>query len=116
MRAVDGSDRRTLLGVAAALESASEHPLAAAFLAAAKTRRCLPPLLREFAAIRRGALRALSTGSRSRLAADMMRAAGGTPARLDACRRGSLFAGGPLTVMFLTRRAVSPGVFGVTDH
>ncbi|HTQ36912.1 MAG TPA: copper-translocating P-type ATPase [Steroidobacteraceae bacterium] len=46
-----GFDEHTLLGLAAALERASEHPLAAAVTAAAEARHIAPPAVGEFASL-----------------------------------------------------------------
>ena len=103
-----------VLALAAGLEQASEHPLAAAVLAGASERGVKPTEIQTFASVTGQGVTGLSAGRRLALGnARLMAAQGADPAAL-AARAEALRADGQ-TVMFLAVDGSLAGLIGVAD-
>ncbi len=112
--AADGFDERSLLGFAAALEKASEHPLAAAVLSAASARGISPAEATEFrAAIGRG-VTGRAGGRRVALGSASFLEEPGVDVRPLAARAEELRRDGQ-TVIFVAVDGVLAGLLGIAD-
>jgi Cu+-exporting ATPase len=112
--AVEGVSQDRLLALAAAVESGSEHPLAAAVLAAARERSLEVPRASGFLAIRGLGVRAEVEGETLWLGnADLMQEAAANVEDLDAL--AGRLAGQGHTVVFLAARGRALGLLSVTD-
>jgi P-type Cu+ transporter len=110
----DGVDEPTLLATAAALELASEHPLAAAIVAGARAREIEPPAAERFEAHPGRGVAGTVAGRPAALGnAALMTELGINPvplaARADALRRAGQ------TVVFVARDGGLAGLLGVAD-
>jgi len=114
VRPLNSGDNKSLLSIAAALESASEHPLAAAFVAAARAEHATPISIDHFAAIPGKGVRGASAGGTYALGnAAMMREAGASVESFEA--DAETLRGQGHTVMYLARGSELIGFFGVVD-
>jgi P-type Cu+ transporter len=112
--AVPGSDENDLLRLAAGLEKASEHPLAAAIVGGAKERGLSLPEARDFRAITGKGVMGMVEGRQVALGnlallTDLNVRVGGDAARADALRREGE------TVMYLALEGRFVGLLGVSD-
>jgi Cu+-exporting ATPase len=110
----DGIEETTLLSLAANLEQGSEHPLAAAIVAEAKTRGLALSAPSGFAAIAGGGVRGIAAGRRLMVgAADFLAARRVDPtplaARAEAMRRDGV------TVVFVAVDGMLAGLIGIAD-
>ncbi len=109
-----GFDERSLLGLAAALERASEHPLAEAVVAGARSRGAPVEAATDFEAVTGEGVRGVVSGRRVALGnAAMMASAGVDPAPL-AARADTLRADGR-TAMFVAVDGRPAGLLAVSD-
>jgi len=107
-------DDDTLLGIAASLEAASEHPLAHAVLARAKERGLAPRAVDEFHAISGQGVRAMVDGKSAALGnAAMMQATGTDIAPLES--EALALRARAKTVMFLAIDGRLAGLIAVQD-
>jgi Cu+-exporting ATPase len=112
--AAAGYDEAQVLRVAATLERASEHPLAAAILAAAKERAIAPGDIAEFQSLTGKGVTGTAAGQKAALGNRALLAELGIPLlNLDE-RAKSLEADGQ-TVMFVAVDATIAGIIGVAD-
>jgi Cu+-exporting ATPase len=109
-----GFDEPTLLGLAASLERASEHPLAAAIVAGAEARGAALAGVAEFASVTGKGVRGTVSGRRVALGNRAMMAAAGIDARALADRAEPLRGDGQ-TVMFVAVDGEPAGLVGVAD-
>ena len=107
-------DERSLLGLAAALERASEHPLAEAVVAGARSRAAPVEAATEFEAVTGAGVRGVVSGRRVALGnAAMMASAGVDPAPFEA-RADALRADGR-TALFVAVDGRLAGLLAVAD-
>lgn len=112
----DGSDASTLLSLAAGLESASEHPLATAVLAASKQRNVVPERVTDFQAVPGKGIEARIDGERVRLGTEAfltendVTIPGSLRPTFDALRREAK------TVVFVSRGNSFVGVLAAQDR
>jgi P-type Cu+ transporter len=109
-----GRDAAEMLRIAAAVESGSEHPLAAAILAAANARAISPPEAESFEAIPGYGVRAAVEGRSVLLGAERLLARERVDVGTLAGRAGTL-AGRGRTPIFLAVNGDAWGVLGVAD-
>ncbi len=114
LEAAAGRDSTDVLRFAAAVESGSEHPLAAAILAAANARSISPPAAEDFAAIPGYGVKASVDGHAVLLGAERLLAREGVAAGPLAERAGEL-AGRGRTPIYLAVDGTAWGVLGVAD-
>ncbi len=111
---VAGLDEPTLLGLAASLERASEHPLAAAIVAGAEERGAALATVTEFASVTGKGVRGTVSGRRVALGnRAMMEAEGVDPGAL--AERAEALRGDGQTVMFVAVDGEPAGLVGVAD-
>jgi Cu+-exporting ATPase len=109
-----GFDEPTLLGLAASLERASEHPLAAAIVAGAEARGAALAGVAEFASVTGKGVRGTVSGRRVALGNRAMMDAEGIDASALADRAEPLRGDGQ-TVMFVAVDGEPAGLVGVAD-
>jgi Cu+-exporting ATPase len=112
--AVDGTDDGELLRLAASLERASEHPLAAAIVAGAQARGLTLADARELESVTGKGVRGVVDGKRVALGnAAMMQVTGVDPAPL--AERAEALRGDGQTVMLVAVDGALAGAVGVAD-
>ena len=112
--AADDASDREILRLAAALEKASEHPLAAAIVAGAKQRGVEPPAAAAFQSITGMGVKGTVEGRSILLGNEaLLRDAGLDPQPLEA--RAQSLRGDGQTVMFLAADGRVLGLLGVAD-
>jgi len=115
LRPASGTTEEALLHVAAALEAASEHPLAAAILAAAKDRGAVPSPVSDFASVTGQGVTGRLDGEPVALGnAGLMRVQG-VDVAVHQAEADRLRAAGA-TVVFVARGSTLLGLIGVTDR
>jgi Cu+-exporting ATPase len=115
VRPAEGFAERDLLRVAAALERGSEHPLAAAVVAAAKERGLAPPEAGEFAAVSGKGVRGWVEGQAVALGNRAMMDADGVPLSEALIAEAHTLRREGQTVVFVAVNRKPAGLLGVAD-
>jgi Cu+-exporting ATPase len=109
-----GQDEATLLGLAASLERASEHPLAAAIVAGAKDRGAALAQAADFASVTGKGVRGTVSGRRVALGNRAMMDQDGVDVD-ELAERAEALRGDGQTVMFIAVDGALAGLVGVAD-